>query len=267
MPRAPGRDGATRMNAPRGVTLTCLGTSDAFGVGGRHCAGYLVETPAARTLLDAGPSILSALERNHRSASEVDAVVVSHLHGDHFAGLPFLLLKSTYDERRTKPLVVVGPPEIESRTRELYRALYREASNAEVGFDLRFVEARPGEPVEIADLRVEAFEVPHASSATCFGFRAAAGGRTLVYSGDTAWTDDLLRRASGADLFLCECTSFEAEIPGHVRWSDVDRNRSRLECRELLLTHLGREMRGRDGLQDRLADDGLSIALGAPGAD
>ena len=255
------------MTGSGGMTLTCLGTSDAFGVGGRHCAGYLLETEHGRALLDAGPSILASLERNGRSAAEIDVVAVSHLHGDHFAGIPFLLLKFTYEERRSRPLVIVGPPEIESRTRELYRALYREASSAPLAFDLRFVEAVPGEPVEVADLRLEAFDVPHVSQGRSFGFRATSGGKSLVYSGDTEWTDDLLRRSSGADLFLCECTSFEGEVPGHVRWRDVDLRRSRLECRQLLLTHLGREMRGKAGLPDRLADDGLAVVVGSNRAD
>lgn len=244
------------------MNLSCLGTSDAFGVGGRHCAGYLVEGGSSKVLLDAGPSILAALERNDRSAGEIDAVVVSHLHGDHFAGIPFLLLKLTFERIRSKPLLVVGPPEIEARTRELYRALYRDASEKPLPFDLRFVEARPGEPVEVAAIRVEAFDVPHMSRGRSFGYRVSTAGRSLVYSGDTAWSDDLLRRSSGADLFLCECTSFASEVPGHVRWQDVDANRSRLECRELLLTHLGHEMRGRERLPDRLADDGLEVRIG-----
>ncbi|MFM7142617.1 MAG: MBL fold metallo-hydrolase [Alphaproteobacteria bacterium] len=250
------------MSARPALSLTCLGTSDAFGVGGRHCAGYLVESAGSKVLLDAGPSILSSLGRNDRSAADVDAVVVSHLHGDHFGGIPFLLLKFTFEEIRTRPLVVIGPPETEARTRKLYRALYRDASQRELPFDLRFVETRPGEPLEVADLRLEAFDVPHVSHGRSYGFRVSTGGRTIVYSGDTEWTDDLLRQSSGADLFLCECTSFAGEVQGHVRWRDVDANRSRLECRDLLLTHLGREMRGRGPLPDRLADDGLVVTVG-----
>lgn len=252
------------MSPPREATLTCLGTSDAFGVGGRHCAGYLLATDHATALLDAGPGILSALERADRPTTGLDAVFVSHLHGDHFAGIPFLLLKFTFAEPRTKPLLVVGPPGLESRVRDLYRALYRDASSNPPTFDLRFVEAVPGEPVEVADLRLEVFDVPHTSHERSYGARFESGGRTLVYSGDTAWTDDLLHRSSGADLFLCECTSFEGEIPGHVRWRSIDENRRRFECGELLLTHLGREMRGRVDLPDRLADDGLSVDVGRP---
>src|SRR5262245_23775793 len=92
------------------MTLTCLGTSDAFGTAGRHCAGYLVESASARIVVDAGPSLLGSLKGIGRTADGIDAVVLSHLHGDHFGGVPFLFLEYTFDSPRTDPLVVVGPP-------------------------------------------------------------------------------------------------------------------------------------------------------------
>ena len=250
------------MTPPPAMRLTCLGTSDAFGTGGRHCAGYLVETPGARILLDAGPSVLSGLARNDKQAEEIDAIVVSHLHGDHFGGIPFLLLKATFETPRTRPLAIVGPPDTESRIRELYRAYYRDASDEPTTFPLRFIEAQAARPFEFADLRIETFDVPHVRSGRSHGFRASAGGRSIVYSGDTEWTDDLLRHSRGADLFVCECTSFDGRVPGHVGWRQIEENRRRFECRDLLLTHLGREMRGRSAeLPDRFADDGLVVAL------
>src|SRR3990167_8157246 len=106
------------------MTLTCLGTSDAFGSAGRHCAGYLVETASGRLLVDAGPGILSALKVAGRDTSVIDAVVLSHLHGDHFCGVPFLFLEYTYESPRQRPLVIVGPPGTEQRGRELYRTPY-----------------------------------------------------------------------------------------------------------------------------------------------
>ena len=81
---------------------------------------------------------------------------------------------------------------------------------------------------------------------------------SLVYSGDTPWTDDLLHQSSGADLFLCECSAFDSDIPRHIRYIDLEENRERLECRDLMLIHLGREVRSRSGEIDiPLADDGL----------
>ena len=73
------------MNRSVSIDVTCLGTSDAFGSVGRHNAGYLVESAEAKVLLDAGPSVLASMKSLGRSPDELDAVVVSHLHGDHFS--------------------------------------------------------------------------------------------------------------------------------------------------------------------------------------
>jgi ribonuclease BN (tRNA processing enzyme) len=244
------------------VALTCLGTGDAFGSLGRHCAGYLVDAPDAHVLLDAGPSILSALKARDRATSELDGVLVSHLHGDHFGGIAFLFLEYRWEEPRTRPLVIAGPPGIESRVFELFRALYAETAGDPLPFPVEFIELLDGGSREVAGMRVESFRVPHQEKALSLGFRIATGDRMLVYSGDSAWTPDLLRSSSGADLFLCECSTFTREVPGHVRYRDIEENRTRFECRELLLTHLGRAVRERQSqIPERLADDGLVVRL------
>ena len=244
------------------VALTCLGTSDAFGSVGRHCAGYLVDTPGARLLLDAGPSVLSALKAQQRRSSEIDAVVVSHLHGDHFGGIAFLFLEYRWEEPRQRPLVIAGPPGIEERVFAVYHALYADARDEELPFALEFCELGDGDAREMGDVRVETFRVPHQRRALSLGMRLRVGGRTLVYSGDTTWTPDLLEKSRGADLLLCECSVLRGPHPTHVSYTDIEANRRSFDCGSLLLTHLGREVRehARD-IPERLADDGLVVRL------
>jgi ribonuclease BN (tRNA processing enzyme) len=244
------------------TTLTCLGTSDAFGSAGRHCAGYLLEGPQSCVLLDAGPSVLTALKVQGRRPTELDAVLLSHLHGDHFGGVAFLILEFCYEAPRDRPLVVVGPPDTERRVFELYYALYAEMRGKPLPFELRFVEMSDGSTAEVAGSRVESFRVPHQDTAVSLGYRVRTNGSTVVYSGDTAWTPDLLRHSRGADLFLCECTTFDSEVPRHIRYREIEANRQSFECERLLLTHLGREMRERSGeIPETLANDGLKIPL------
>lgn len=244
------------------TTLTCLGTSDAFGSAGRHCAGYLLDTAQGCILLDAGPSVLGALKSQQRRPIEVDAVVLSHLHGDHFGGVAFLILEFCYEAPRDRPLLVVGPPDTERRVFELYHALYAEMRGKPLPFELRFLEMMDGSAQEVMDARVESFRVPHQDTALSLGYRVRASGASVTYSGDTAWTPDLLRHSSGTNLFVCECTTFDSEVPRHVRYLDIAANRRRFDCERLLLTHLGREMRARSGeIPDELANDGLKIVL------
>jgi len=251
------------LNCEVAIELTCLGTSDAFGSLGRHNAGYLLDTRDAQILVDAGPSVLVAMKALGRIPNAVDAIVVSHLHGDHFAGIPFLLLDYTYESRRKRPLQIIGPPGIEERVHILYRTLYSERHGEDMPFPVSFVEMRHGSAFEVADARIESFRVPHQETEISLGHRISAGGVSLVYSGDTPWTDDLLRQSSDADLFLCECSTFDTDIPRHVRYLDLEQNRERLECKELMLIHLGREVRARSReIEIPLADDGLKKVLG-----
>jgi ribonuclease BN (tRNA processing enzyme) len=244
------------------TTLTCLGTSDAFGSAGRHCAGYLLDTPQGSVLIDAGPGILTALKAQQRQPDEIDAVLLSHLHGDHFGGVAFLILEFSYETRRERPLVVVGPPDTERRVFELYHALYAEMRGKPLPFELRFVEMTDGSATEVMDVEVESFRVPHQETAVSLGYRVRTGDGALAYSGDTAWTPDLLRHSSGCDLFVCECTTFDSEVPRHVRYLDIAANRASFDCGRLVLTHLGREMRARSGeIPDELANDGLKLVL------
>jgi len=248
---------------PAKMSLTCLGTSDAFGSAGRHCAGYLLDTRQGCILVDAGPGILTAMKAQQRSPSEIDAVVLSHLHGDHFGGVAFLILEYCYESPRERPLVVVGPPDTERRVFELYHALYAEMRGKPLPFEIRFVEAVDGSVTEVVDARVESFRVPHQETAISLGHRLRAGGTSLVYSGDTAWTPDLLRVSEGADVFLCECSTFDTRVPRHVRYVDIAANHASFGCDRLLLTHLGREMRARSGeIPDQLANDGLELEIG-----
>ncbi len=247
------------------ITLTCAGTSNAFGSAGRHCAAYLVDTAQGRFLLDAGPSVLSACKALGCDPDSIDGIAISHLHGDHFAGVPFLLLEYVYEKPRRRPLEILGPPETERRVFELYRAYYPEAGRKPLPFEVRFVELDEGGVHEIRDARFETFRVPHQESGTSLGMRLISGGRSLVYSGDTAWTPDLLRRSAGAGLFLCECSTFATPVPGHVRYSEIEANRSRFECDDLLLVHLGQEMRDRARqVAEAMASDGLVVQVGAP---
>src|SRR6185369_48202 len=109
-------------SAARGtVQVTVLGGGDAFCSGANLNAAYLVESAQSTFLVDCGPTVLYALKKQGIDTARIDFVIVSHLHGDHFGGIPFLLLEYMYERPRTRPLVVLGPPGIEDRVRSAFR--------------------------------------------------------------------------------------------------------------------------------------------------
>jgi len=106
------------------MQLTVIGCSDAFSSGGRYHSSYLLDTSKGRLLLDCGANSPLALKRAGITISSIDAVAISHCHGDHFGGLPFLFLDKMFMERGSKPLEILGPPGIQARTEALLECLY-----------------------------------------------------------------------------------------------------------------------------------------------
>ncbi len=245
-----------------GLQIRFLGTGDAFCASGAQQASYLVEEGASTFLMDCGATVLAALKRSGLSTGSIDTVLISHMHGDHFAGLPFLLLDSVYVAARTRPLVVAGPPGIQERVDALFRAMYRDAAAEPLPFPLEFTEMFPGEELRIGSVQIHPFRVPHQTSDVSLALDVTVGGRRILYSGDTGWSEDLVKHAQGTDLFVCECTFFETHIATHLDYPQIARNRNRFGTDRLVLTHLGAEVLSRRGEIDiELASDNMLIRI------
>ncbi|MFN8545181.1 MAG: MBL fold metallo-hydrolase [Candidatus Binatia bacterium] len=244
------------------VRLTVLGSGDAFGARGRAHSAYLVEAPGTTFLVDCGPSVLQSMKRIARAPEAVDFVLLSHLHGDHFGGVPFLFMEYRYVSRRTRPLGVLGPPGTERRVRALFGALYENTAAEDLPFPVEYVELPAGVATGVGPVRVLPAVVPHTQDLVCYGFRVEVAGKSFVYSGDTAWTDDLARLAAGADLFVCECSTYETRLDIHIAYPEIAARAAGLTCRRLLLSHLGEEvLRRLDEISLTCAEDGMTIVL------
>jgi ribonuclease BN (tRNA processing enzyme) len=235
------------------MQVQVLGSGDAFGSGGRFQACIHVQAAEAAVLLDCGASSLVAMRRFDVDPGAIDAVVLSHLHGDHFGGLPFLVLDGQF-RRRTRPLTIAGPPGVEARVRLAMEVLFPGSSTVERRFPVAFVELEAGRPRALGRVTVTAYPVVHPSGAPPLALRLAAGGKVVAYSGDTEWTDTLLEVARDADLFVCEAYTYERRVKYHLDYRTLDAQRARLGCRRLVLTHMSGEM------LDRLPVAGVEAA-------
>lgn len=244
------------------VRVSFLGTGDAFNARARCHASYLISTPSTLLMLDCGPTALLAMKRDGHAVEAVDAVVLSHLHGDHFAGLPFFFLTYIFDAPRTRPLTIVGPPGTEARVTDLYRAMYRDLSSRPMPFELRFVEASAGMKTAVGPVELMPFAVPHQATEISLGYRLAVEGKTILYSGDSGWTEALVTQSRGTDLFICECCFYETRVDFHLDYPRIAENRQRFGCQRLVLTHVGREVLAhRDEIREQISHDGLEIEL------
>ncbi|HEX9443125.1 MAG TPA: MBL fold metallo-hydrolase [Candidatus Binatia bacterium] len=244
------------------MKLHILGCGDAFGSGGRNHSGYLVESGASLFLLDCGPTTLLSMKRAGFDPARLDAVFLSHLHGDHCGGLPFFFIDYLHEHPRARPLHVAGPPGTEERVRGLFRWMFGERMEPREPPPTEFHPLEPGREETIACVRLLPFRVPHQARDVSLGLKVACGEKTILFSGDSAWTDAFILHARGADLFLCECCFFDRDAPDHMSYRKLAANLPRLECKNILLTHLGEEMLKRRGEVDLpLAEDGMVVEI------
>lgn len=244
------------------LRLRVLGSGDAFNGAGCLHSCYMLEHENGTLMLECGPSVLAAMKRHQVDPAAPDVVLISHLHGDHFAGLSFLYLEYMFRTERDRPLVIAGPAMLEERAHDLFCTLYKDVERKhEITFDVKFIELAPGDRAELAGMQVEAFQVDHSAEPYSLGYVIGAGGGRVVFSGDSAWTEEFVARSADTDLFLCECCSMAPESGLHTSYEDILAHRDELGCKRLLLTHLGADVRSSKDVDAELASDGMVVDI------
>lgn len=248
------------------MRLTILGSGDAFSGGGRLPSCYLLETGEATFLLDCGPSVLPALKRAGRSSNDFETIVISHLHGDHFGGLPFLLIDAIYPAQRTKPLTLVGPPGLEARFRLACEVFYPRVLDTPRAFPIRFVEIGAETAHRLAALpgvALTAYEVNHFSGSPSYALRFETGDKVFAFSGDAGWGENVVRAGHAADLYLLECYQYDMKLGMHLDYATIAEHFETIAARQIVLTHMSDTMLARLGAIDasrcRAAEDGMVI--------
>jgi ribonuclease BN (tRNA processing enzyme) len=249
------------------MRLTVLGCGDAFGSGGRLNTCFQLDARRrddgadTRLLVDCGASAMVSMHRFGTDPDSVDAIAITHLHGDHFGGLPFLLLYLQFEAKRTRPLEIAGPPGTRQRVKDACDALFG-SIDCQWGFDLSFREWAEGEPLSLAGVEVTPRQVYHGEGVTAFGLRLSDAGKTFAYSGDTTWVDALPALAAKADLFVVECYAFDRRLPTHTDYQTLKAHLDELTARRVVLTHMSTCMLARqDKLPLETLEDGRVIEL------
>jgi ribonuclease BN (tRNA processing enzyme) len=243
------------------VQVQFVGSGDAFGSGGRFQTCILIQGAGAPVLIDCGATSLIAMKRLGVEPSEISAIVLTHLHGDHFAGIPFVILDGQF-RRRTEPLIIAGPRGTRERVEAAMEILYSGSSKIRRRFRVDFVELVEGQRVAAGAAFATGFEVKHPSGAPPFAVRIEYEGKVVAYSGDTEWTDSLIKAADNSDLFIAEAYTFDKPVKFHLDYRTLEAHRAEFACKRMVLTHLGENLlrhRGEIGVE--CASDGMIIAL------
>lgn len=234
------------------LELAFIGSGNAFAVGGMCWNGFVANE---RYLFDAPPQALMSLNRMGIDPNALEAVIISHHHGDHLLGLPFLLLHWKY-LGRTAPVTIVAPPETEAVIREVSRRTYPTLFDTDV--EVTWVEARPGDLIRVGGLELEPVEVVHDEKLNLnLGFAARLGGRSFAYTGDSKLCDGVLDLARNTEVLVSECTTRAQRLDSHMNLVDdmpVVRAAMRGDA-DLVLTHLVPGMDAGGLPRTRVAED------------
>lgn len=215
-----------------------LGKSPAWQDAGGACSGYLVEAGGRCLLLDCGNGVFGKL-RAARSFTEVCAVVISHLHADHFMDLIPYAYALTYSHQAraagARPSLYAPPG-----ARETFRRVtgaWDAAELIEQSFELH--EYDTGEELALDPLRVRFHEVPHFIRTHAVQVRG--GGASFTYGADCRPNEEIVAFARETDLLMLEATleqPAEGGTRGHLTPAEAGAHAQRAGARRLVLTHM-----------------------------
>jgi ribonuclease BN (tRNA processing enzyme) len=251
------------------MQITVLGKSPSWQDADGACSGYLVQEGDYALLLDCGNSVFAKLRR-YRDYVDIDAVLISHLHADHFLDLVPFSYALTYAPRQ-QPVPVAGWPGTSDPARpglyappgagQMFRQIvgcWGDEELIERAFALQ--EYRPSDELELGPIRIRFCEVPHFTRTFAVEMCSAGGGR-LTYSADCRPNDQLADFARETDLLLIEATLPRPERTGqrgHLTPGEAGEAGRRAGAKRLVITHIS------DELDAEWACAEASQAFGAP---
>lgn len=220
------------------LSITFIGVGNAFASGGACWNGFLVNR---NVLFETPPQVLMSVQNAGVNPNDIETVLISHHHGDHFYGLPMLMLWWKW-MGRTKPVKVVGPPGTERITRDIARETFPWLF--ELTYEIEWIEACPGNAIELEGIRISPIEMVHDDKLNiCLGFACEIAGRRLGYTGDTVYCPGVEELAKWSEILVSECASVSGN-PVHMDLTnDIPRVRALLHPdSHMLLTHMDAEV-------------------------
>ena len=239
-----------------------LGSGDSFGSGGRFQTCILGDVGGVRFLLDCGASSLIAMRAQGVDPNSIDAVLLTHMHGDHCAGVPFLLVDAMLGSKRQRPLVVAGPAGTARRMEALREALFPGSHVMKPRFAYEYRELECGRANAVAGLSVTPYPALHTPETSPTMLRVERAGKVVAYTGDTDWTEAIVAAAAHADLLVSECYFYDKPVRMHMNYATLKAQLPRLTAKSVILTHMSADMLGHvHEVPERCATDGMVVEI------
>jgi ribonuclease BN (tRNA processing enzyme) len=258
------------------VRITVLGKSPSWQDADGACSGYLIEEDDFRVLLDCGNGVFSKLRRVVDYV-DVDAVLITHLHADHFLDLVPFSYALSYAPRQ-QPVPVAGWPGTDSPARpELHvppgaSAVFRHIVGCWGQPDLidnafAVSEYAPRDELSVGPFTARFCEVPHFT--TTYAVELTSNGSHLTFSADCSPNDALVQFARDTQLLLIEATLPRPErtgIRGHLTPGEAGDHARRAGAQRVILTHFSDELDRDWAHAEAVASYGGPVELAREGA-
>jgi ribonuclease BN (tRNA processing enzyme) len=217
------------------IELLFLGSGNAFAPG-RAYGSFLVD---GRILFEATPTTLPTLREMGEPLEEIRYIFISHLHGDHCFGLPFIFLDHYFVTKRVEPLIVIGPKGLRKLTHTLIDLAFPDTRKRySRNFPVEFLEVSPGREYPLQGTTFKVFKMSHGKMSN-LGFRLVYKHKRLAYSGDTGPCPALSDLIHDANIAILEMTSIDGDYPFHLNRENILEIRRQLPPQApLILTHL-----------------------------
>ncbi|QNL22958.1 MBL fold metallo-hydrolase [Hyphobacterium sp. CCMP332] len=220
--------------------LQVMGSGDAFGSGGKMQTCFWINWNKKNLLVDCGATSSVAIKSIGKKIEDIDVIFISHLHGDHIGGIPFILMELAYVAKdKNHRIEIFGPGGTKKRLQTLQNLLYPDS--------LRYTEAitefREYSGADTwHDFSIETYDVQHSELSYPKGLRISHKGKIFAFSGDGEWSNNLLKLSDSAELFICECYNYQKTTPGHLNYLKLTEMYHLLSCKNIFLNHPGPEL-------------------------
>lgn len=239
-------------------TIRFIGSGDAFGSGGRLQTCILVDSPGLRFAIDFGTTSLIGLKQQGIDHNTIDVIFLTHLHGDHCGGIPFLILDAMLDAKRDRPLTIAGPSNTQSHLAKLQEALFPGSDVMVPKFPMHYEEISPNDTTTLQGLTITAVEARHTRQTNPLSLKIETKEKSVAYTGDGEYTDALANLVSGVDLLVAESYFYTKSVRWHLNYPDI----AKLSAKQKILTHMHSDMLERvDDVPETCAYDGLVMSF------
>ncbi|MFY0600621.1 MAG: MBL fold metallo-hydrolase [Cyclobacteriaceae bacterium] len=242
------------------MILKVLGCGDAFASGGRFNTSFLLKG-SKNILVDCGASTLISMKKQGISPVDIDVIIVTHFHGDHYGGIPFQVISNKIEYNRSKPLIICGPKGVRERVYALQEAMYPGTMGLIEEIGISFQEYHADSWVDVGDLQIFAKEVIHSLPSSPHGIKVDIDGKMFAFSGDTEWTENLIALSDQSDLFICECNNLYEDSPGHLSYRTLLEKRSLFKTKRLMINHMGNDVLDVEEIEIERLKDGMEVSF------